>query len=109
MTLGQRLKKIRNEMKLTQNEFAEKLGIHPKQFAKYESDRTIPVIGVIEKISKFCEVSADFIICGEDQVLAKRTKINDTELIDYFQRVNKLKKSDRDKVKWVIKSLLDAS
>jgi transcriptional regulator with XRE-family HTH domain len=107
MELGKRIKKLRKDMKLTQDEFANKLRIHSKQLAKYEAGRTIPSINVIARMANFCEVSADYIIFGEDKALSKKTKIADMELLDYFRRVNKLKKIDRDRIKWAIKSLLN--
>ncbi len=107
MELGKRIKKLRKDMKLTQDTFANKLRIHSKQLAKYESGRTIPSINIIERVADFCEVSIDYLIGGEDKVLANKTKVSDMELLDYFRRINKLKKADRDKIKWAVKSLLN--
>lgn len=107
MELGQQIKKIRKDMRLTQDVFAGKLKIHPKQLAKYEAGRSKPSLDVIARIANFCEVSTDYLIFGEDKTFAKKTKIQDVELMEYFRRVNKLKKSDRDKIKWAIKSLLN--
>ncbi|MCK4994665.1 MAG: helix-turn-helix transcriptional regulator [Candidatus Omnitrophica bacterium] len=107
MELGNQIKKLRKEMKLTQDDFANKLKIHSKQLAKYEAGRSTPSIDIIVRIAKFCEVSTDYLIFGVDKILANKTKIADLELLDYFQRVNKLKKSNRDKIKWAVKSLLN--
>lgn len=107
MELGERIKKLRKDMKLTQDTFATKLRIHSKQLAKYEAGRTIPSINIIARIANFCEVSTDYLILGEDKILAKKTRVADMELLDYFRRVNKLKKVDRDRIKWAIKSLLN--
>jgi transcriptional regulator with XRE-family HTH domain len=107
MQVGERIKKLRKDMKLTQDEFAAKLKIHPKQLAKYEAGRSRPSINAIARIADFCEISTDYLIFGEDKTFAKKTRIQDVELMEYFRRANKLKKSDRDKVKWAIKSLLN--
>ena len=107
MELGDQIKKLRKEMKLTQDNFAGKLKIHSKQLAKYEAGRSTPSIDIIARIAEFCEVSTDYLIFGADKILSEKTKIADLELLDYFQRVNKLKKSDRDKIKWAVKSLLN--
>ncbi|MDI6758661.1 MAG: helix-turn-helix transcriptional regulator [Candidatus Omnitrophota bacterium] len=107
MEVGARIKKIRKEMKLTQDELASKLNIHSKQLARYEAGRSIPILGIIARIANFCEVSTDYLIFGEDKKLAKKTKIADMELVEYFRRINKLKKFERDKIKWAIKSLLN--
>jgi len=108
MHIGDRIKKIRKEMQLTQDEFASKLKIHSKQLSKYESGRSIPILEITARIATFCEVSTDYLIFGEDKKLAGRIKISDLELIELFQRINRLKKTNRDKVKWIIKSALNS-
>jgi len=107
MELGKRIKKLRKDMKLTQDSFAGELKIHPKQLAKYEAGRSAPSIDIIARIAACCEVSTDYLIFGEDKRFAKKTRIQDMELLDYFRRSNKLKKSDRDKIKWAIRSFLN--
>lgn len=102
-------RRLRKEMKLTQEEFGNKVKLHCKQVAKYETGVTIPSIGVIARIAKFCEIPTDYLIFGEDKALSSKTKIADVELMEYFRRVNKLKKAERDKIKWAIKSLLNGS
>jgi len=108
MDIGQRIKTLRLDMRLTQDELACKLHIHPKQLAKYESNRSTPILDIVARIAAFCEVTTDFLIFGEDKNVSKKTKINDTELMDVFRRVNRLKKAERDKIKWVVFSLLQA-
>ena len=106
MEVGKRIKKLRKDMKLTQEVFADKLNIHPKQLAKYESGRSIPIIEILARIANFCEVSTDQLIFGEDNTFIKRTKIADTQLLEYFRRINRLKKAERDKIKWALEGLL---
>jgi transcriptional regulator with XRE-family HTH domain len=107
MQLGERIKKLRKDMKMTQDAFAGELKIHPKQLAKYEAGRSVPSIDIVARMANFCEVSTDHLIFGEDKAFAKKTKISDAEILEYFRKVNKLGKSDRDKIKWAIKSLLN--
>ncbi len=108
MNIGHRIKTLRLDMGLTQDALARKLNIHPKQLAKYESNRSTPILGIVARIADFCEVTTDFLIFGDDKNVSKKTKINDIELMDVFRRVNRLKKADRDKIKWVVSSLLQA-
>jgi transcriptional regulator with XRE-family HTH domain len=107
MELGERIKKLRKDMRLTQDVFAGKLKVHPKQLAKYEAGRSKPSIDIISRMANFCEISTDYLIFGEDKKLAKKTKLTDMELLEYFQRANKLKRFERDKIKWAVKSLLN--
>ena len=104
--ITKRIKQLRQSMKLNQNLFAEKISVHSKQLAKYETNRSTPSLSVLARIARYCEVSTDYLIFGEDEYVIKRTKINDRELLDMFRIVNNLAKADRDKVKWGLKSLL---
>lgn len=107
MVLGERIRKLRKDMRVTQEEFASKLKTHVKQLSRYEAGRSKPSLDMIARIANFCEVSIDYLVFGEDKALSQKTKLTDMELLGYFQRVNKLKKFERDKIKWAIKSLLN--
>lgn len=109
MELGKRIKKLRNEMKLTQDTFADELKIHSKQLAKYEIGKSTPSIYILARMAKFCEVPMEYLIYGKEDALSARTKITDIELLECFRKVNKLKKTERDKMKWLLKSLLNNS
>lgn len=107
MSIGSRIKYLRQQNKMTQEEFSSKLKIHSKQLAHYESGRNVPSVDVIAKIANLCETSTDYIIQGEDKAYIKKTKINDLDLLELFRRSNKLRKTERDKIKWALKSLLN--
>lgn len=64
-TIGDRLKKIRKENKLTQKQMAEKLDIHPNTISMYEKgNRNIPS-NMVKKISDTFNVSTDYLLRGE--------------------------------------------
>jgi transcriptional regulator with XRE-family HTH domain len=107
MLLGDKIKKIRQDLKLSQEGLATKIKIHTKQLAKYESNRTTPSIDSLIKIAKFSEVTLDYLVFGEDKNFTAKTKINDTDLLELFRRINQLKKSQRDKIKWALEALLE--
>ena len=52
MTIGDRIKKIREHFEITSNEFAELTGIHPVTIRKYETNKMQPSK---EHIDKMCE------------------------------------------------------
>lgn len=107
MSIAKRIRDLRKELKLTQNEFGKKLGIHGRQLGRYEEGINTPSIDVLMKIADYCEVSLDLLAYGVDKKLSKRTQIQDNELLDLTRRVDNLKKSQRDKIKWAIRSLLN--
>ncbi len=66
-TIGDRLKNLRKENKLTQKDMAEKLGIHPNTISMYEKgNRNIPST-MIKKISDTFNVSTDYLLRGEEK------------------------------------------
>ena len=66
MTLGQKIALLRKEKGLTQVEFAKKFNIDKSTVAKYETDKILPSIPMLVILSKFFEVSADYLLGLED-------------------------------------------
>lgn len=63
--IGSRLKLIREKEGLTQEKFAEKLGISFSTYQKYENGLlTVPII-ILRKLHEQCRASADYILFGE--------------------------------------------
>ena len=49
----------------------------------------------------------DYLVFGQDKSFTAKTKINDTDLLELFRRINNLKKSQRDKIKWGLEAMLE--
>lgn len=107
MNVGNTIKALRKEMGLTQDEFASKIGLHGRQLARYEIGKNKPSINVIAEIAKFCEVAIDYLVYGQDSQLAERLKMKDPELLDILRMIDRLKKSERERVKWALHGLLN--
>lgn len=63
---SQRLKYLRKEKKLTQNDMAELLGITRQGYAKYESGSGEPDIKAIDKLANFFNVTTDYLLGRSD-------------------------------------------
>ncbi len=68
MTFGEKLKKLRTDNGLTQDELAEKIYVTRTAISKWESDRGYPNIDSLKAISKFFSVSIDDLL-SSDEVL----------------------------------------
>ena len=68
MTFGEKLKKLRTDGGLTQDELAEKIYVTRTAISKWESDRGYPNIDSLKEISKFFSVSIDLLL-SSDEVL----------------------------------------
>lgn len=106
MSIGKQIKKLRHEIGLTQKEFSQKIGVHIAQLARYEAERSIPSIEVLKKIANYCEVSIDYLAYGGDKTAQKKMQVTDTEVLDLLRRIDQLRKSKREHLKWVIGALL---
>lgn len=66
MTIGQRLSILRQELKLTQKELADKFNISPSTIGMYEQDRRAPDSDTLNKFADFFNVSTDYLLCRTD-------------------------------------------
>lgn len=60
-TMGQKIKKTRKMMKMTQVEFAKLLDVPQPSISAYEKDKYLPSFEVIGKIMKECNVSFEWL------------------------------------------------
>lgn len=93
MSLGENIRKYRKEAGLTQAELSEKLGIIQPNIARWETNRIIPSIGTLRKLSKILNVSVDSLLFTEKE--KKRFKVTERELLEKLKDLNKLTPEDR--------------
>ena len=63
--MNDRIKKLRRELELTQQEFANKIGIKRNTIATYESGRNDPIDAVISLICREFNVNETWLRTGE--------------------------------------------
>ncbi len=124
--LKERLKKIRKSLDLTQQEFADRIGIKRNSYANYEIGRNIPIDAIILSICREFNVNEDwlrnggsdenmFIKLTEDEELAMYTQmlLDSTDDImadmikDFIVVYEKLDNDSKQVLKNFAKSLLD--
>lgn len=66
--MNERLKQLREELKLTQQEFADKLGIKRGTIANYEVGRNEPIDAVISLICYKFQVNEDWLRTGKGRM-----------------------------------------
>ena len=64
--LGEKIKKYREEKKITQVEVAEVLGVKPATVSKYEAGTLEPNIESLKKLAELFEISVDELIKEDD-------------------------------------------
>ena len=66
-SIGKRIKKIRKSKKLTQYDLADKVGTTPCSIINWEKGKWYMSIYYFSKLCKALDVSADYILYGEEQ------------------------------------------
>jgi len=84
--LKERLKKIRKTLDITQQEFADRIGIKRNSYANYEIGRNIPIDAIILSICREFNVNEDWLRTGaggDENMFVKLSE--DEELAMYTQ------------------------
>jgi transcriptional regulator with XRE-family HTH domain len=62
MSFGKKLKEIRKQHRLSQTEISNKLIMDQSSYSRYENDKTIPTIDIINRVVAVFGVSLDWIM-----------------------------------------------
>lgn len=72
--MNERIKKIRKTLGLTQQEFADVIGIKRNTFSQYEIGRNEPIDAVINLICREFDVNENWLRTGEGEMFIEKTK-----------------------------------
>lgn len=79
MTIGQKIFKLRTDLKLSQEELAERLGVSRQSVSKWETDASVPELDKLIKLSGTFGVSLDALVRDEpSEVQAEAECAKDT-------------------------------
>lgn len=73
--LGERLRKLRLERKLTQREVAEQLGIGVSTLGMYEGGWREPDLDTLMKLARFYGVTTDYLVGVDDSELSPEDQL----------------------------------
>ncbi|HIE4788150.1 TPA: helix-turn-helix domain-containing protein [Clostridioides difficile] len=73
-TFGERLKKLRTEKKITQQELATILNINKSSISRYEKDQQMPEIKLLETIADYFDISLDYLLGRSDIMIGEKLK-----------------------------------
>lgn len=74
--LAKRLRKLRKEMGISQQELADRLSISRSTLAQYEVNRRVPEFRTLTSLADFFNVSVDYLI-GRDQCTLAANRVDD--------------------------------
>lgn len=67
MTVGQKIKRLRNEKNLTQKDLADQVHVTFQTVSKWENDENEPDIGTLRELTKLFGCSMDYLLSEEDE------------------------------------------
>ncbi len=91
-TLGTKLKNLRKERNLTQNELSQKLGFSERYIAKIESG-VKPSLEAFKKLADFFNVPIEYLVSESNEILLLSTK--NEELLNAFFEVDRMSPEDQ--------------
>lgn len=74
-SLGEKLLRLRKEMKMTQDDVAKILGMSRTSFSKYENGNSAPPLQVLRKIAAIYNVGLEYLIFDENTSI----RLNDSQ------------------------------
>lgn len=106
MTFNVRLKQLRQKHKLTQSELADLLGLKPTAISNYESKRNEPSFEKLIALSKYFDVSCDYLLGISDAYLPIGGEVLDKDIVEFFNLYQQLNddssKELRDYAKYIL-------
>ena len=79
MTFGEKLKKLRNDNQLTQDELAEKIYVTRTAISKWETDKGYPNIESLKAIASFFSITVDELLSSEEILVIAEKDQKQTE------------------------------
>ena len=72
--MGNRIRELRKHLGLTQQEFADRIGVKQNTLSQYESGRNDPIDAVVSLICREFGVSEAWLRTGEGEMIAPSTR-----------------------------------
>jgi len=69
MSIGKRIRKRRQELKLTQEDLARALGLTPQHISGIEQDKRSPSLSSLAKLAEELGVTVDYLVTGKEGVI----------------------------------------
>ncbi|AHJ86749.1 helix-turn-helix domain-containing protein [Bacillus sp. ZZQ-131] len=102
--IGKRVKEIRAELKMSQSQFAESIGVSKSLISLIELSRKKPSVETINKIAKKGNVSVDYIMGRTDNRSSGKNETSEVK-IELNTAVDRIEKLTEEQQRFIIKML----
>ncbi len=69
LSLGQRIRKKRQVLEITQQDLAQAIGMTPQHISAIEQDKWSPSLAVLPKLAEALGVSTDYLLSGKEGII----------------------------------------
>lgn len=90
MNFSIRLKQLRQKHKMTQSDLAKILGLKPTAISNYESERNEPSFDKLIVLSKYFDVTIDYLLGLSDAYLPVGGEVLDRDIVEFFDLYQQL-------------------
>lgn len=105
MSLGTRIKRLRQDRNWSQAQFALKLKVHQKQISGYERNVHVPSTDLLIRVADLFNVSLDY-LAFEDRDDSQQIQIADRDLLQKMEAIDQLTDADRSTIKAVLDTFI---
>lgn len=105
MTLGEKIKKLRNEKGISQEELGRLMDVHYTHISRYERSQSAPSVEALKKLARIFEVSTDYLLF-DDIGKTALGDIHDSDLLHQFQELDQLDDDVRGKTRFLLDAIL---
>ncbi len=106
MTLGDRIKRLRQGRNWSQTQLAQRLDVHQKQVSGYERNVHVPSVEVLIRLAELLDVSLDYLAFEDRDDTRSTSQIADRDLLRKMEEVDKLPEADKTTIKAVLDSFI---
>lgn len=106
MSLGERIKRLRQERGLSQAQLSKKLNVHQKQISGYERGIHAPSVDLLVKMATLFNVSLDYLAFDDREENKTRIQIADRDLMQTVKEIDNLPPEDRATIKAVLNTFI---
>ena len=90
MNFSIRLKQLRQKNKMTQSDLAKVLALKPTAISNYESERNEPSFDKLIALSKFFDVTIDYLLGVSDTYLPVGGEVLDRDIVEFYDLYQQL-------------------
>lgn len=105
MSIGDKIKQLRQERGWSQAQLAKQLKIHQKQISGYERNLHEPKTDVVAKIARLFNITMDYLVLDERNDLPA-VKIGNRELLQRLEEIDRLPEHDQGTIKEIIDAFI---